>query len=229
MTALWQPTKQSPVHHQLIAERAVLTKTSGGLVAEHFGNAQEEARVVRSGVGLCDLSSVQKWEIKGTELSRHLASVLGGAIPHPGGVAPGNSGALCRVSRFHALFVADQGDALNGSFLLNERSSAECFHVTDRTSGLANFLLCGPRARDVLGKLTSLDLREDPFPNLRCACGPVAAIQALMVREDRGHLPGYQILFSREYGEYLWGVVRRAGEEFQLRPFGAAAMRLLEQ
>ena len=220
--------RQTPVHHQLVEGGALLKDVAGWLVAEHFGDAEAEARAVRSGVGLCDLSAAEKWEIKGNELPRHLAAVFGPDIPAPGYVVANRKGILCRVSRHHALFLANR-DELAAESPCKESSSATCAHATNRTSGLASFLLCGPKARDVLGKLTSLDLRETRFPNHRCRCGPMAAIQVVLVHKDRGQLLGYEILVSREYGEYLWKAVTAAGEEYHLRHFGMAALRLLEQ
>ncbi len=228
MGSVWKPVKYSPVHHLLVNGGAVLTEVAGWLDAAHFGNAEEEARAVRSGVGISDLSSAPKSEIKGAYLSEFLAAFFG-ETPEPGGAIRASSGTLCRVSRHHVLLIMDQAEALPPPQLAEDNSVAGCIHVTDRTSGLGNFLLCGPFARDVLRKVTSLDLREARFPDLSCACGPMAAIQVLVFRRDRGGLPAYEVLFSREYGEYLWAVLIEAGDEFHLRPLGFVAAQILEQ
>ncbi len=228
MPSTWNPTKQSPVHHKLVESGAVLAQVSGWLLAEHFGNAQEELLAVRSSVGLADLSWVSKWEIQGTEVRRFLTSILGEKIPEPGRAALVSSGYACRGSRNHALFVSDQETAPFTARPSAWGSNAGCLHATDRTNGFGSFVLCGPRARAVLSKLTSLDLRERFFTDLSCAWGPMAAIRVLLVRKDRSGVPGYEIFFSREYGEYLWDAVKEAGMEFHLRPFGLAAARILE-
>ena len=229
MPSIWKPVKQSPVHHQLTKCGAVLSEVSGWLLPEHFGDTQEEALAVGSSVGLADLSSVPKWEIKGSDVSRFVMSVFGVETLDPGYASRVSLGTLSRVSRHHALLVMDQAEAHAPGQIGDESSFTGCVHITDRTSGLGNLVLCGPRAADVLGKVSSLDLRELVFPHLRCASGPVAAIQTLVVRRDRKTIPAYEILFSREYGEYLWLAISAAGEEFHLRPFGLAAARMLEQ
>lgn len=228
MPGAWSPTKQSPVHHKVVKAGAILAPFSGWLLAEHFGNAQDEVLAVRSSAGLCDLSWVVKREIKGTEVARFLTLILGGKIPEPGHAIVSSSGTICRVSPGHAFFIFEQENAPLATRLGETISNEGCLHLTDRTSGFGGFLLCGPKARAVLNKLTSLDLRERIFPDLRCAWGPLAATRSLIARKDRSGLPGYEIFFSREYAEYLWEAVMEAGAEFRLRPFGLAAARLLE-
>ncbi len=227
-----KPIKHSPVHHKLAQIGAVLVEVYGWALADHFGNVQEEAEAVRSRVGLYDLSSTAKFEVKGTYVSEYLGGVLGGPVPAPGRAALAGSGYGCRISRHHAMFSLIGGnpaDAAYATRLRDMSSRFPCVHVTDRSSGLGCFLLCGPQACAVLRKLSALDVRETVFPNLSCACAPMAGVRALLVRKDRGGLPGYEIHFSREYGEYLWDAVREAGEEFRMRPFGLLAARRLEQ
>jgi glycine cleavage system aminomethyltransferase T len=226
MQSAWNPLKQSPAHHQLVKDGAAFAEISGWLVAEHFGNAQEEMSAIRTSVGLCDLSSGQKWEIKGTGIAQFLGGSFGGTLPEPCRASRASSGTLCRVSRHHAIFIADESSQ---PFLPpGEGTRTACVHATDRTSGLGDFLLCGPKARRVLAKLSSMDLRETRFPDLACAPGPLAAVQVLVLRRDRRGVLAYEILFHREHGEYLWQAIKEAGEEFHLRPFGASARRQLE-
>ena len=156
-----------------------------------------------------------------------LRSIVGEAIPDAGRVVLAGSGSLCRVSPNHVLFFSDRENEAVPDQISEASRLTGCIHVTDRTSGLGSFLLCGPKAGLVLRKLTSLDLREASFPNLSCRAAPMAAVQTLVVRKDRDELLGYQIFFNREYGEYLWDAVIQAGREFQIGPFGLAAERLL--
>lgn len=227
MNAL-KPVKLSPTHHQLLRDGAALTDVSGWKVAEHFGNPQEETEAVRSGVGLSDQSAVAKWEVKGTDVPRFLAAALAVQKLVPGRVARVGSGTVCLISRYHALYTSDDAQGEPPQSLEGQTASETCAHVTERTSGFGKFLLCGPQARDVLAKLTSLDLREQKLPNLSCASGPMASIQVLLIRRDRTGLPGYEILFNREYGEYFWNVIKEAGQEYHLRPFGLITDRSLE-
>ncbi len=227
MHSPWNPIGKSTVHYKLVSLGAVLEQVSGWELAAHFGDASREIASLRSGVGLADLSSAPKWEIKGVDLGGFLRSITGGQIPDPGRALRVGSNCLIRVSPNHALFILDRENPDDTPVMSRAAGQEGCVHVTDRTCGLGSFLLCGPEAVSVLRKLSPMDFLELSFPDLSCRSGPMAAVQVLVVRRDRAELPGYEIFFNREYGEYLWDAVSEAGEEFRMRPFGVVAERLL--
>jgi glycine cleavage system aminomethyltransferase T len=94
----------------------------------------------------------------------------------------------------------------------------------DVTSVFADLLLAGPRSRDVLGKLSSLNCSDERLPNLACAQGNVAHIHTIVLREDLGTMPSYHLLVTRDYAESFWEALVHAGHEFSLRPFGTKAL-----
>jgi glycine cleavage system aminomethyltransferase T len=97
----------------------------------------------------------------------------------------------------------------------------------DVTSVYADLLLAGPRSRNVLSKLTSLNVSEAALPNLSCAQASLAHVHATLLREDMQSVPAFHLLVSREYGEAVWSAMAHAGEEFHLCPFGLGALGLL--
>ncbi len=218
-----KPVKRSPLCHALQRAGAALTEVAGWVTAEHFGDAPEALRAIRQRVGVCDRSFLPKFEIQG----RDLAAALGSAAAAPGRVAAAEWGYACRFSPDQALLVLGAVDAAPPAWLSDGEGRADCAHIVERTHGYGALLLCGPAAPAVLRKLTSLDTREEKFPDLSCATGPMAAVRVLLTRKDRAGLPAYEVFFSREHGEYLWTAVLEAGAEFELRPFGLTAARQL--
>ena len=216
------------MHYKLVALGAALEQISGWQLAQHFGDAAQEAESVRLGVGLADRSFALKWEIKGADTGSFLKLIENGPAPSPGYVSSTRSGYLCRVSLDHALWILERDRAAALMTGMEEEWESGCIHVTDRTSGYAGLLLCGPKADAVLCKLTSLDLRERSFSDRTCRCAPVAGIQAVLFRRDRSEPPAYEIFFQRECAEYLWDAVMEAGRQSEIRPFGDAARQLLE-
>jgi glycine cleavage system aminomethyltransferase T len=97
----------------------------------------------------------------------------------------------------------------------------------DVSSVYANLILAGPRSKDVLAKLTSLELSEESLPNLSCGQASLAHVRAIVLREDLNQLPAFHILISREYSESIWESIVHAGDEYHLRPFGLKAFKLL--
>jgi glycine cleavage system aminomethyltransferase T len=101
-------------------------------------------------------------------------------------------------------------------------------YITDVTSVYAQLLLAGPRSRDILSKLTSLNLSEASLPDLSCGQSSLAHVRAIVLRKDIEGIPAYHVLVSREYGESVWDAVLHAGKEFNLSPFGFDAQQLLK-
>lgn len=207
---------------------------------ERYRPSEEEVRAVRANVGLCDISPTNKLDLKGKELApvlERLSSSRGlPQIGHsqrvtlrsPDG-STGVEGTCCRLGRDHALLLTEPDTVAPVEQALTQvmKTTPGCIHLTNLTSVLAAVQLVGPRSFELLRKLTALDLSPDQFPDLRCAQGGVAKIQALVVRADVGRTLAYEVYCGREFGEYLWDTLRDAGQEFGVTPFGLAAQRSL--
>jgi heterotetrameric sarcosine oxidase gamma subunit len=223
-----KPLARSPLGHRLAVEGAVFSESSGWLTADHFGNAREEAESARSGVGLADCSFAGKWDLQGADLEQALRRVMeASTIPEPGRAAACEGGFVCRLVRDHALLILEQPGATLPDALYKQ-DAGPCLHVVDRTSGYGRLVLSGPKGRPVLGKVTPLDLREKTFPDLSCTWSPMSGVRVLLLRRDRGRWPGYEVMVSREYAEYLWDTLIKAGKEHGIRVMGFEAIRLLE-
>lgn len=99
----------------------------------------------------------------------------------------------------------------------------------DVTSVYAALRLAGPKTRDVLGKLTSLNLRDAALPNLGCAQASLAHVPGIFLREDVGPIPAFYLLITRDYAESVWEAILHAGHEFDLCPTGLEALQSLQR
>ncbi|MDE0653570.1 MAG: hypothetical protein OXI26_07950 [bacterium] len=99
--------------------------------------------------------------------------------------------------------------------LLGERSGANPPAVgavtVDLTHGVAMFRLSGPRARDVLASVCSIDTSEEMFPDGAVCGASVARVACTLVRDDVAGERSYLILSQRSSGRYLFDAVRDAG------------------
>lgn len=100
--------------------------------------------------------------------------------------------------------------------------------ATDITSVYASFRLAGPRSRDVLGKLTSLNVSGAELPNLSCAQTSVAHTHTIVLHEDIGSISAFHLLMSRDYAESVWEAIIHAGHEFHLCSVGLEALKSLQ-
>ena len=219
-TLPFRPYKVSALYRAHLALGARWTEEGEWRLPEAFAEPEIEAEGVRQGVGLQDVSAIGKLDLKGKDVGQLL-----------GGLAPQNHLSILRLTPEHALLLTAPGrQGPVAEALLHALSQRPCCaHLTDVTSALSAFALVGPRAREVLVRLTSLDLRPRALPDGGSIQGGLATIHVVILRQDWGRLPAYHLLVQREVGEYSWDVIRQAGARLGLVPFGLAAERRLRR
>jgi sarcosine oxidase subunit alpha len=232
--------KCTALHHHHLALGAVIVDDSGWQRPERYGPAEEELKAVRERVGLCDISPVGKLDLKGKQIARVLESLFSlGDLPQIGHVQrmtlsnPTDTSEIevscCRLASDHVLLLTEPDALATVEQALTQQIQAtdDCVHLTNLTSTLAAVQLVGPNGRELLQKLTALDLSPQRFVDLACAQGSVAKVHTLVVRADLGPELAYEVYCGREFAEYLWDTLRDAGQEFSAVPFGVATQRLL--
>jgi len=232
--------KLTALHHKHLALGATLVDDSGWQRPERYGPTEEELKAVRKGVGLCDISPVRKLDLKGKQIARVFESLFSlhdfpqighvqrMALSNPNSVS-GIEVRCCRLGSDHVLLLTEPAALATVEQVFTQQINAmdDCVHCTNLTSALAAVQLVGPHSRELLRKLTVLDLSPQRFTDLTCAQGSVAKVHALVVRADLGPELAYEVYCGREFAEYLWETLRDAGQEFGAVPFGMATQRLL--
>ena len=236
--------RRSALHAFHLAE-ASITEDQGWQWADSYGAVDAEVQAVRERVGLSDISPLAKLDIQGNEVFAALGQKLslglaletvpvGRVVRVPSQAlqldAPAG-GLLCSLTRNHVRLISPPGtaDAVQAQVesVTRQTDASACVHLTDVTSNFTAVQIVGPHSRNLLRKLTALDLRPARFPDLSCAQGSLAGIHTLVIRADiQAHL-AYQVYCGREFGAYLWDALLDAGQEFGARPFGLAAQRQL--
>ena len=93
-------------------------------------------------------------------------------------------------------------------------------HVVDQTSAYTTIGLWGPRARDILGALTSADISHEAFGFARCRHLEVDSIDVLASRISYVGELGWELYVSMEQGGRLWELVHAAGRAHGAVPVG---------
>jgi glycine cleavage system aminomethyltransferase T len=195
---------------------AILTDHHGWQIPTYFTGAQKEAEQISKTAGLSDLSWMTKLDLKGYGLKTQPAVASGRAWC----LAPEHYLITCEPQRREAILAN-----ISCFQASHDLSLPPPVYVTDVTSVYAQFLLTGPRSREILRKLTSLNVPD--LDNLGCRQANLAHVHCVVLREDLENMPAFHLLVSREYGESVWEAVMEAGNEFQLTRFGLAALKLL--
>jgi heterotetrameric sarcosine oxidase gamma subunit len=109
----------------------------------------------------------------------------------------------------------------------NMMAGIDASSCTDVTSVWAALLVAGPMTRQVMRKLTSLNMSDAALPDGACGQASLAHVHAIVLRRDLDDIPAVQVLVSREYAESVYEALLHAGKEFLIQPFGLEALKEL--
>jgi sarcosine oxidase subunit alpha len=240
------PKKMTALHYTHLDAGARMEAEDGWLRPVEYGDVAGEVAAARERVGLADISTVGKLDVKGTEAAAFVAGAL--RFPDAADVSGVNTGIGllhsgagtvavrgCRLTAEHLLLLtpperaASVWDALTEAAVGHGRA-----YLTDVTSVLAGLALIGPCAPDVLRKLTALDVSPAALPDGACAETALAGVHALLLHADRAYgqaegppLPAYELYVTRDVAEFVWDALMDAGREYGIAPVGLQAYRSL--
>jgi sarcosine oxidase, subunit alpha len=244
------PTRRTPMHDAHDQSGAVWMDMGEWKRPRYYQQAscageracvEEEYRAVRERVGIIDVSTLGKLDVKGRDAGKLLDKVYTNRFSDlkPGRVRYSvlcdeagivlDDGTISRLAEDHYFITTTTG---NLDFVQQWLEwwlvgSGWDVHITNLTGGGAAVNLAGPQAREVLKTLTACDLSNQNFPYMACGEAEVAKVPALLMRIGFVGETGWEIHFPAECGEYLWMELLEAGKVFDIRPFGVEAQRLL--
>jgi sarcosine oxidase subunit alpha len=200
-----------------------------------------EVRAVREGVGLIDVGTLGKIEAHGAQAGAFLDRVYTGRFEtlkvgmtryglmlDESGVII-DDGVIARLAPEVFYFTTTTG---NSATLFREFGRLATWwgmpvSLVNLTGQLAAFNLAGPRSREVLAKLTSLELADAAFPYLGVREAKIANVPARLLRVGFVGELGYEIHVPAGAGAQVWNAVRAAGASLGITPFGVEAQRML--
>jgi sarcosine oxidase subunit alpha len=189
---------------------------------------QNEARRVRGAVGIIDVGTLGKLDVRGPQAAEFLERIYTGRYARmkvgstryavmcdEAGVLV-DEGVVARLAEDHFYFTTTTSGAAN---VYRELSRLNTIWQLD--CGLINLTgansavnLAGPRSREVLGPLTDLDLSGAAFPYLTVRAGRVAGIAARLMRVGFVGEWGFEIHVAAEHGPALWDALMSSGDRW---------------
>lgn len=169
---------------------------SGWQLPAWYTEPSTELAQVRAFVGISDASYLTKLDLRGTDTELVLAPPA----------------RVWKLTPAHALITSPTPIAF-----------APSTSVTDVTSVYSAILLAGPKSREVLQKLTTLNVREAVFANGAARQTRLAHVNAIILRY--GGAGAFLILNTRDVAEHVWHALLRAGSGFDAQPFGMVAQQ----
>lgn len=202
---------------------------------------EEEYHAVRQRVGVIDVSTLGKLHVYGRDAGQLLDQVYTHRFSdlRPGRVRYAlmcdeggiilDDGTVSRLADDHYFITTTTGnlDFVYQWFEWYLIGSGWNVRITNATAGYGSINVAGPKAREVLSKLTACDLRREAFPYMACREAQVNGAPCILLRIGFVGETGWEIHCPAESAEDLWRALLEAGKPFGIRPFGVEAQRLL--
>nr|MBA2296973.1 (2Fe-2S)-binding protein [Actinomycetota bacterium] len=236
-----EPARRTSIHHRHEELGARMMWTGDWRRVHSYDDPAAEVRAVHEAVGIIDVSTLGKLLVRGPDAVAFLerlypnrfADLKVGRVRY--GVLGTDAGRIMddgTIGRLgeHEFYVTTTS---TGAEVVLEWfqwwNSVWGFDVdgVNLTGALTAMNVAGPRARDLLGRLTSLDCSAEAFTYLDAKRAHVAGVPCLLLRIGFVGELGYELHLPSSYGEYLWETLLDRGAELGVRPFGLEAQRIL--
>ncbi len=200
---------------------------------EHVGN---ECRHVTEKVGIQDMSAFAKCLISGPGAEEWLGKLLSNAVPKkigrvslsylltPAGGVRSEFTVYKRGPQSYYLVSAGALESHDHDYLIKALPADGSVKFERLTTAMGVLVLAGPRARDVLAKVTRTDLSNEAFPwltgkRISIGAAPCDALRVNFIGEL-----GWEFHHPIEMQNYIFDKLMEAGAEFDIKPFGIRAM-----
>ncbi|HIM69198.1 MAG TPA: FAD-dependent oxidoreductase [Gammaproteobacteria bacterium] len=207
--------------------------------SNYFDFVGEECLHVHHQVGLLDMSAFAKFEVSGPGASGWLDGLFANRIPHQvgrvglchlltdkGGVRSEFTVHRTGPEQFY-LVSAGALERHDFDYLQKLRPRDGTVDVQKVTTQQGVLVLAGPRSRELLQRITRVDLSNAAFPWLVGKEADLGVAHGRVLRVNFVGELGYELHHPIEMQNYLFDLLFEAGEDLGLRPFGIRAMDAL--
>ena len=236
-----EPAKRSAIHARHRELGASVKWAGDWRRAYDYGDPEGEALSVHRGAGLIDVSTLGKLLVRGPQAGEFLDRLYPNRLSNlkPGRVRYGvltsdagrimDDGTIGRLDEetFYVTTTSSGAGAVEQWFSWWLADWRLDVHLSDVTQALCAVNLAGPRAREILSRLTDADCSPEAFTYLDARRARVAGVNALLLRIGFVGELGYEIHFPSAHGERVWDAILAAGEAEGIRPFGLEPQRIL--
>jgi sarcosine oxidase subunit alpha len=237
--------KRTPLHGAMEKTDAVFRRAGSWKRIRYFSrdfSSRQEIDAVRNHVGIIDVSTLGKFRVFGPDALKALDRVYVGDM---GRVQEGRViySAMCNqdgclmddgvITRrgendFYLTTSTGRAPATAEWIRFHTRHEGWDFSIVNLTDAFGAINLAGPRAREVLEKITTENLSNEAFPyggyrefEIKDTI-PVRAMRLGFVGEL-----SFELHVPSSYTRALWDVLLEAGAPFEIRPFGLEAQNVL--
>jgi sarcosine oxidase subunit alpha len=251
----FRPYRLTPSHKWAKEVNATFVETGNWLRAQWFSKDGEtswresvdrEVKETRASVGICDVTTLGKIDIKGKDsgefLNRIYANNFGklevgktryGLMLREDGIAY-DDGTTARLEENHFIMTTTTANAV--LVFRNLEFYRQCIwpnldvHLISITDAWAQFAIAGPNSRKLLQKIvdTKFDISNEKFPFMGCReitiCG---GTKARLFRISFSGELAFELAVPTRHGDSLIRVLMNAGKEYNVTPYGTEALGVM--
>ena len=248
----YMPTRKTPMHTWHEKNNAVFVDAGAWKRPRYYKQGNEnlfeaskrEAKNVRDHVGICDVTTLGKIDIKGPDAAEFLNRVytnawlklpIGkaryGVMLREDGIVM-DDGTTTRISENHYHMTTTTAQAANVlshlEYYLQVVWPELKVNVLSTTEQWAGAALAGPKSREVLAKLfPDIDVSNEALPFMGYKEGNLFGIKAKIFRISFSGELAYEINVESDYGLFMWEKMMEIGKEFNIQPYGTEALSTL--
>ena len=246
------PIRRTPMHDWHAGHGATFVTVGPWMRAQYYRRRGEsvmdainrEALHVRQSVGMVDVSTLGKIEVRGRDAGEFLHRVYINRIRN------------LRVGRCRYAFMLREDGYVLDDGTVNRFREDEYYlttgtghaavvmthleryaqtvwpeldvHLTSVTDQWAGAAVAGPHARDVLAAACDgADVSNEALPFMGCMEATVAGAPVRIIRMTFSGERAYEVHCPADYGVHVWEALLAAGEPFGVAPYGTEALGVL--
>lgn len=251
----FRPTRLTPSHKWATEQGAEFVEVGMWMRAQWFPKSGEthwrqsvdrEVLATRKSVGICDVTTLGKIDVQGTDAAAFLNRVYanGFAKMAVGKVRYGlmlredgivmDDGTTARLAEHHYVMTTTTANAV--SVYRHMEFARQCLwpdmdvQLISTTEAWAQYAVAGPNARKLLQKIIDpeFDITNDAFPFM--GCGEITICGGLRARLFRISFSGelaFEIAVPTRYGDALIRRLMQVGKEFDVVAYGTEALGVM--
>ncbi len=248
----YMPTRKTPMHEWHEKNNAVFVDAGAWKRPRYYKEGNEtlfeaskrEAKNVRENVGICDVTTLGKIDIKGPDAAEFLNRVytnawmklpIGkaryGLMLREDGIVM-DDGTTTRISENHYHMTTTTAQAANVlshlEYYLQIVWPELNVNVVSTTEQWAGAAIAGPKSRDMLSKLyPDLDVSNEALPFMGYKEAEFFGVPSRIFRISFSGELAYEINVKSDHGMFMWEKMMEVGKEFGNQPYGTEALSTL--
>jgi sarcosine oxidase subunit alpha len=249
----FQPTRKTPLHEWAEEQGAVFVETGLWMRSSWFprdgedwlASASREVLATRSGVGLCDVSTLGKIDVQGKDagifLDRLYCNTFStlaigkaryGLMLREDGIVM-DDGTTSRLAEDHYVMTTTTANAAK---VMSHMEFCHQAHWPELdvqyvsvTEQWAQMAVAGPKAKPTLQKIVDgVTLDDTTAPYLAALeLSVLGGIPARLFRISFSGEHAYELAVPADYGNMVARALMQAGEEFGITPYGVEALSIM--